>query len=267
MRILSWFVFPLLGAIAAFAGTDRPVVAQQLTAQDHPGQYSALDIDAGSRLYTNQCALCHGPNGETVAGVDLRRGQFRRPMSDEDIGRVIVTGVPDAGMPGFKLQPADINALIAFVRAGFDLGNAAVKVGQSGPGQALFEGKAACATCHRVNGKGPRTAPDLSDIGAVRSAAVLQRKLLDPTSGMMPINRPVRAVTRDGRTVRGRRLNEDTFTVQVIDDQEQLVSLVKADLREYELGSTSLMPSVTGKLTGEELADVIAYLLSLKGPS
>ena len=52
---------------------------------------------------------------------------------------------------------------------------------------------------------------------------------------MLPINRPVRIVTRDGKTIRGRRLNEDTYTVQMIDDQERLVSLVKADLREFEV--------------------------------
>ena len=35
-------------------------LAAQATSQDHPGQYSAIDIEAGSRLYAGQCALCHG---------------------------------------------------------------------------------------------------------------------------------------------------------------------------------------------------------------
>ena len=61
-------------------------------------------------------------------------------------------------------------------------------------------------------------APDLSDIGAIRTLAALQRTLLDPTESLLPINRPVRIVTKDGRTIRGRRLNEDTYTVQLIDD-------------------------------------------------
>ncbi len=65
-------------------------------------------------------------------------------------------------------------------------------------------------------------APDLSDIGAIRSAGSLQRSLTDPDSQMMPINRPVRVVTRDGTVINGRRLNEDTYTVQLIDDQERL---------------------------------------------
>jgi cytochrome c oxidase cbb3-type subunit III len=241
-------------------------VGAQRPAQDHPGQYSAIDIEAGSRLYAGQCSLCHGATGDTVAGADLRRGVFRRSVSDEDIARVITMGLPDAGMPGFKLQPSEIDGLIAFIRAGFDVGGTAVRVGHVGRGRAIFEGKGGCTTCHRVNGSGPRAAPDLTDIGAIRTPSALQRSLVDPTSGMLPINRPVRAVTKDGKTFRGRRLNEDTFTVQLIDDQERLVSLVKADLTAFELAKTSPMPSVAGKLTADEQADLVAYLLSLKGP-
>jgi putative heme-binding domain-containing protein len=255
----------LVLAIASFTTAAGGSIQAQTVAQDHPGQYSAAEIETGSRLYAGQCALCHGTTGDTVAGVDLRRGQFRRAVSDEDIARVIATGVPGAGMPAFKFQPTEVDGLIAFIRAGFDVSGTAVKVGHAGRGQAVYEGKGQCGSCHRVNGKGPRLAPDLSDIGAIRTPSALQRSLLDPTAAMLPINRPVRAVTRDGRTIRGRRLNEDTFTVQLIDDKEQLVSLSKTDLREFELAKTSPMPSYATKLTADEQADLLAYLLTLKG--
>jgi cytochrome c oxidase cbb3-type subunit III len=261
LLIASHVVFAV--GLALAAGSGR--LLAQRTAQDHPGQYGAQDIEAGSRLYAGQCTLCHGPNGDLVAGADLRRGLFRRSVSDEDLARVITNGIPDAGMPGFKLQPSEVDGLIAFIRAGFDLSGTAVKVGHAGRGQAIFEGKGGCTSCHRVNGKGPRVAPMSLKSGATRSPAALQRSLVDPTSAMLPINRPVRAVTRDGKTIRGRRLNEDTFTVQVIDEQERLVSLVKADLREYELAASSPMPSVAKTLTADEQADLVAYLLSLKG--
>src|SRR4051794_11515672 len=102
-------------------------------------------------------------------------------------------------MPAFAtFQSSEVTAVIAFVRAGFDADAAAVKVGDPVRGQALFSGKGRCATCHRVNGNGPRVATDLSDIGAIRSAASLQRALLDPASSMLPANRTVRAVMRDG---------------------------------------------------------------------
>jgi putative heme-binding domain-containing protein len=240
-------------------------LAVQTSTQDHPGQYSAADIERGSRLYAGQCALCHGPNGDLIAAVDLRRGRFRHAVTDEDLARVIRTGLPDAGMPAFTFQATEMDGLVAFIRAGFDLTGTAVKVGDATRGQALYEGKGGCGSCHRVNGKGPRSAPDLSDIGAIRSPAALQRSLREPSSAMLPINRPVRIVTKDGRTIRGRRLNEDTYSVQLIDDQERLVSLMKADLREYEVGTSSPMPSFAKTFNGDELADMVAYLLTLKG--
>lgn len=231
--------------------------------QDHT--YSSQDIAAGRKIYTSQCQLCHGQNGEQVNGVDLRRGRFKRSVSDEDIAAVITNGVAAAGMPPFKLQPSEITSLLAFIRAGFDPSGVAVKVGNVARGQALYAGKGKCASCHRVNGAGPRTAPDLSDIGAGRTPAALQRSLLDPTAAMWPINRPVRLVTSDGREIKGRRLNEDTYTVQVIDDQERLWSFDKATLKTFELAKTSPMPSLEKTFSADEISDLVAYLLSLKG--
>jgi putative heme-binding domain-containing protein len=240
-------------------------MSERAIAQVDDHQYSTAQIQAGSRLYGAQCALCHGQNGDAVAGVNLPRHQFRRARSDDDIRSTITTGVAAAGMPGFRLQPAELDALVAFIRSGFDISATPFTVGDAGRGKAVYEGKGACATCHRVAGRGARTAPDLSDIGALRQPAAIQRSLLEPSRGMMPINRPVRIVTREGRTIRGRRLNEDTATVQVIDDGERLVSLLKSDIREFELGAVSGMPSFAGTLSREELADLLAYLLSLRG--
>ena len=94
-----------------------------------------------------------------------------------------------------------------------------------GAARPLFEGKGGCASCHRVNGRGAYIATDLTEIGTVRTPASLQRALVNPAQAILPANRPVRAVTRDGRTLRGRRVNEDTYTIQLIDEQSRLVSL------------------------------------------
>ena len=231
--------------------------------QDH--QYSAAEVQAGSRLYATQCQQCHGQMGDQISGINLRRGQFRRVTSDDDIKRIVTNGVTEVGMPPFKFQPAELDAIVAFIRAGFDPGGTAVKIGDAQRGRAVYEGKGQCSSCHRVNGVGSRIAPDLSDIGSARQPAALHRSLIEPTTGMWPINRPVRIVTRDGRTISGRRLNEDTFTIQLIDENERLVAVDKSEIKEYEKAKQSTMPSVAGKLSGEEIADLIAYLLSLKG--
>jgi putative heme-binding domain-containing protein len=250
----------LLGATVT---TLRAQIQTGSIFEDH--QYSTAEIQAGSHLYGAQCALCHGQNGDGIAGVNLPRQQFRRASSDDDIRKTITTGVAAAGMPAFRLQSAELDALVAFIRSGFDVSATPFTVGDPRRGKAVYDGSGACATCHRVDGQGARTAPDLSEIGATRQPAAIQRSLLEPSRGMMPINRPVRIVTRDGHTIRGRRVNEDTATVQLIDEAERLVSLSKSDIRELELSATSGMPSFAGKLTSEELADLLAYLLSLRG--
>jgi putative heme-binding domain-containing protein len=129
----------------------------------------------------------------------------------------------------------------------------------------LFSGKGNCTSCHRVGQTGSGVAPNLSDIGAVRSPGSLQRTLLDPSSQMMPVNRPVRVVAKDGTVINGRRLNEDTYSLQIIDDRERLHSFIKADLREFTIAKTSPMPSARSVLSDGEIADMLAYLLTLKG--
>jgi putative heme-binding domain-containing protein len=231
----------------------------------HPGEYAPADIAYGSRLYDAQCTTCHGSTGDGVGGVDLRSGKFRNAVTDQDLVRVITGGIPGTGMLAFKLDASEIAGIVAYIRNMNSFDRGSVKIGDAARGRAVVTGKGNCARCHRIGAEGSRVAPELSDIGAVRSAASLLRSLTEPTSQMMPINRPIRAVTRDGRTINGRRLNEDTYTVQLIDDQERLVSLTKSDLREYTILTSSPMPSFRGQLTEDEIADVVAYLLSLKG--
>jgi len=232
---------------------------------DHGSQYTQADIVAGYRLYSSQCTQCHGANGDGISGVDLRRGVFRRAASDDDLAKVITGGVAGAGMPPFALQPPELTGIIAFIRAGFDQ-TVSVTVGDAARGRAVFETKGACASCHRVNGRGPLGAPDLSGVGLARTLGALQRSLLDPTSAMLPSNRPVHIVTRSGQTVRGRRLNEDTYSVQVLDTTERLRSIAKSDIRAMNFETTSPMPSYASGLTSDEIADLLAYLITLREP-
>jgi putative heme-binding domain-containing protein len=259
---MSYFNRAVLVGCAAF-GTllARPERGAAQEFADH--RYTSEAIEAGSRVYVADCALCHGTGGDDVDGVDIRRGVFRTVSSDEDLRRVVTTGVDNGRMPSFDLQPFELDGVVAYIRAGFDPDGVAVKVGDAALGRAIFRGAGDCASCHRVNGQGPRTAPDLSEIGAIRNPAALQRTLLDPSAALLPINRPIRAVTRSGETIRGRRLNEDTYSVQLIDSEERLRSLVKADLVEYEVSETPIMEPTT--LSADQVADVIGYLLSLRG--
>jgi len=244
------------------AAISLAVLAVPARAQE---KYEPADIEYGSRVYAAQCAVCHGATGDTVNGVDLK-GRIRRASGDFELLALISTGIPGTAMPAFKFSTAEMTGIIAYVRNMKEFSSAKVALGDPGRGKAIFEGsKGKCATCHRVNGRGPRLAPDLSDIGITRTAATLHNVVVDPNGATQFQNRNVRAVMKDGKVVSGRRLNEDTYTVQLIDDQERLLSLSKDEIREYTVAKAASMPAYKNTLSQAEVSDVVAYLLSLKG--
>ena len=153
-------------------------------------------------------------------------------------------------------------------------------------GKTIFESsKGNCMSCHRVSGTGSLYGPDLTAIGAPPRAPAgggqgrggaaapqppagptpqqFTQKLLDPNSAVSVQNRYVRLVMKDGKTLSGKLLNLDTFAVQIFDSNEKLVNVSKTNVREMTM--VSPMPSYRDKLTTQEVADVVGYLMSLKG--
>ena len=255
---------PLAMALAVAAGvTARSETA--LAQQTHAGEYAEADINYGMQVYGETCVACHGPDGDAVDGVSFRTGQFRSAGSDQDLMRIISAGIPDTAMPPGDYTASELTGLVAYLRTMGDFDPSDVLVGDAVAGEAIYRGRGDCASCHRIGPEGSRLAPDLTDIGAARSAGSLAESLVDPTAAMLPRNRSIRAVGHDGTEYSGRRLNEDTYTVQLIDENERLVSLVKDDLSEYTVITTSPMPSYAETLTEQERADVLAFLLTLKG--
>lgn len=234
-------------------------------AQQHAGQYDVADIEYGAQLFAERCVICHGEDGDLMPQANLRTGTYRNASSDRDLMRIIRDGVENTAMAATGYADAELTALVAYLRNITNFDGSGVTLGDPVAGRALFEGEGGCTECHRVGGSGPSHAPPLTSIGSLRTAAALRRVLLDPRAGMLPINRPVRAVTADRRVIEGRRLNEDTFTVQLITTDDQLVSLDKTTLREYTIGTESAMPIYGEIFSEQQIADLLAYLLSLKG--
>jgi len=179
---------------------------------------------------------------------------------------VITTGFPSAGMPPIRLDAIDLGAVVAYLRNMNSIDRGSLKPGNADRGRMIVEGKGACLSCHRIDGTGSYKGPNLSAIGSTKSAGIIERSLVDPSSQLWPINRPVRIVTRNGTVINGRRLNEDSFTVQIVDDEGRLASFSKPTLREFKVLDKAGMPSYKDELSGEELSDVVSYLLTLKGP-
>ena len=196
---------------------------------------TAADLLDGERAFRNSCANCHGPDGDLITGIDLGRGRFRRPMTDEDLVRIIRTGIPYTPMPASEMTVEQAQKIVAYLRNRATTARGSVVTGDPLRGKAAFERTSAaggCASCHRVGAAGSRVGPDLTDVGTRRNAVELERALLDPGADVAPANRTYRVVLRDGTAVTGRLLGHDTFSVQILDSKEQLRSFAKADLRE-----------------------------------
>jgi putative heme-binding domain-containing protein len=238
--------------------------AAPAAAQLHVGEYDPADVQRGSLLFSTRCTTCHGNGGDQVPGVALLSGRFRRASSDEDLTTLIRNGIPGTGMPPGNYSAAELTSLVAYLRS-TGAATTTVAKGDITRGQTLFHGKGGCTQCHRVQGVGGFRGPNLSDIGASRSEQSLMQSLVAPSAEVIPLNQEIRAVTRTGRTIIGRRMNEDTHSVQLIlEEQGRLVSLLKADLKEMTVSKTSPMPAIGNRLTDDELADLLAYLRSLK---
>lgn len=227
--------------------------------------YTQADVESGGRLYRTNCSSCHGPNGDLQPGVDLGHGKFRRATSDEEVASIIMKGIPGTGMPPGNFPEAQALTVVAYLRSMAASSNVTVTAGDPARGKEIFEGKGQCLNCHRVRTSGSRVGPDLTDIGVLRRTADLAKSLTDPDAEVLPPNRYYRVVTKDGQTVTGRLLNEDTFSVQILDSKENLRSFKIADLKEHGFMAKSPMPSFKDKLTAAELSDVVGYLTSLKG--
>src|SRR5579871_1617003 len=129
----------------------------------HPGEYAPADIAYGARVYDAQCTTCHGAGGDGVGGVNLRSGRFRNATTDQDLTRVITTGIQGTAMPAFKLDAAEVAGVIAYLRNMNNVDRGSMVPGDAARGRAIYASHD-CARCHRIGAAGSHVAPDLTDI-------------------------------------------------------------------------------------------------------
>ena len=251
-RMMRWF-----SAVAIVGASVAALSAQH--------NFTPAEVENGGRMYQSTCAGCHGTAGDQVPGTALRSGKFRRGNSDDEIVRIIRTGVPGTAMPPNAVSETEAAMIVAWLRGGATAATASGPVGEVARGKLLFEGKGNCQSCHGPGGAGGRRAPSLVDVGVLRRPPELERALLDPGADIHPDFRSMTATTKSGTTISGRLLNQNSYSIQLLDSQDQLRSLDKADLREVVILKTSPMPSYRQTLTAQEVADVVAFLGTMRG--
>jgi putative heme-binding domain-containing protein len=223
-------------------------------------------IERGEFIYNRRCSACHGLDARGYRAPDLTTGQFVNGTSDTQLYRVITRGIPATEMPGTNMNEDEIWALISYLRTIVVAGSKENPRVNARTGEAIYSGKGGCGSCHMVNGKGGRLGPDLSRIGVARSQTALVREIRTPSEYITPGYEPVTVALRDGRQIKGTRKNEDSFSIQIMDTNEQLSTFLKKDLREVIDEKKSLMPDYgRDKLAEAEIDDLLAYLRTLRG--
>jgi putative heme-binding domain-containing protein len=225
-----------------------------------------VDLAVGKKLFQGHCGLCHGQTGTGGKGPSLVQPTLAHAPDDKALARVIEGGIRGTEMPGsFGFTPNELNSLVAYVRS---LGRIAVTPlpGDSARGREIYLTKGGCGACHIVRGEGTSLGPELSEIGASRTPEYLREALLKPEAAVPANYLTISVTTREGKTIRGMRVNEDTFTLQMRDAANRIYSFRKADLTAYKKEfNQSLMPSFAGRLSPAEIDDLVAWLASLRG--
>jgi cytochrome c oxidase cbb3-type subunit III len=267
--------FLVLGVCLFAYLTGAPLQGQD----KNPFAGDANAAKLGESQFRANCAFCHGLGARGGGrGPDLTRAQKKHGNSDADVYRTINEGVPGTAMPpngatqqGVGMTEAEIWQVITYIRSVQKKAPAAV-IGDSRHGRELFYGSAACSTCHMVQGKGGRLGPDLTGTGAARSTEYLVESMRNPSRRLAQgISEAMKEFSEEYETVtvidgvgqkfRGVVLNEDNFTLQMIDMREQLHLFEKDSLRSVEKSRESLMPVYDDKMLPErDLQDLIAFL-------
>ena len=234
-------------------------------------------IAAGAQVYAQTCTACQGPEGSAgeIAPAIVSAEQADR-RNDAQILATIRTGVPGTPMPAFtgKLSDDDILRVSAYLHAlrGTAIDNPSP--GNAQAGEAVFFGKGQCSNCHMINGKGGVTAPNLGNIAGDRKTASIMDALTKPEHhiygdggshllSLPPMDTwlPAHITTKQGKTYDGVLMNQDSYSVQIMGDDQQLHLFDRGQISKFVVDPKSKMPTdVDKRLSPDEFRDLMAFL-------
>jgi mono/diheme cytochrome c family protein len=147
----------------------EPARVERVLAEDHE-----FAFEEGQALYAQNCALCHGGDGEGGLGPALNSQELLGSTADNTLFSLVSSGVPGTGMPawsqahGGPLTDEQIRQVVTYVRAWegaegeavAQASEAVVAGGDPANGQMIFS--STCFVCHGANGEGD-SAPALNN--------------------------------------------------------------------------------------------------------
>ncbi len=229
------------------------------------GHAQSMSGGPGEAAFHRACSTCHSltiatahrlsySGWESVVQNMVSRGAPATPDEQEQIVRYLTLNFGVGTVPGGALAPAETQAAPVLDTSQIAKAKDIIKTN-------------GCLSCHRVNDNGSFAGPYLGDVGANDTAEQIRTALVSPGKELAPQNRSVRLVTLDGKTVVGKLLNQDAFSVQLIDASGHLLTFERANLREFTIITANSMPSYANKMASENLSLLVKYLETLTGTS
>jgi cytochrome c oxidase cbb3-type subunit III len=267
---------------AALIGIVFLGIAAQAADERNPLASDPKAAKAGEYEFRINCALCHGLGAKGGGrGPDLTRAHKKHVKTDTDMFQVISNGIAGTAMPangtngqGVGMTDREIWQIITYIRSQ-EMKAASRLMGNAAHGKELFFGDANCSLCHMVDGKGGRLGPELTSVGGSRTREAMIDSVRNPSrrlaAGLTEATKEfpqeyesVTVVTADGKQIQGVSLNEDSFSVQVMDMGGEIHLLEKDKLRSFQKSRESAMPKYTADtLSDKDLEDIVAYLSSV----
>src|SRR5580692_11206515 len=236
-RTLTAIPFAMLGVLALAASLTCLAPAEET---HNPLAADPKAAKAGEFEFRINCAFCHGLGAHGGGrGPDLTRAHKRHGDSDGDLFQNISQGIPGTVMPangtngqGVGMTDEEIWQIVAYLRS-VQVQAPAKAVGNAAHGKELFYGDGNCSSCHMVEGRGGRIGPDLTAVGTARTVESLVESVRNPslrlawgltesTKEFAQEYETVTVVTSDGQQIKGVTLNEDQFSLQVMDTAEHI---------------------------------------------
>lgn len=227
-------------------------------------------LRSGKLLFQVNCSRCHGMIGNGGIGPSLSRPYLPRASTDEKLAQVISNGIQGTGMPAmWVLTESEVSKIVRYVRH-IGQGSKEVTIGNAKNGKILFE-NSICKTCHIMSGEGGSLGPELTQIGLKRGQNYLAEAITHPGK-TKPLDENgfyeflvMSIELKSGKVIKGIRINEDSFSIQIKDAGNLLHSYNKKDILSIrKIKDESLMPGFSDQFSDSDINDIVAYLTSLQ---
>jgi putative heme-binding domain-containing protein len=213
---------------------------------------AAFDIGGDAALgqsLVNAVGNAPGFGGLTADALTHALARFPAPIRDQA-----------------KPHMARLNAGIEQRQARLAVLEKTLPPGSASRGRVIYlSARTACNGCHVAENRGSRIGPDLSKIGGMRGARDLLEAIVFPSASMVRGYEPYTLALADGSTLAG-LIERDTGNDLLIRLADQSIRRVpRGSIEQLRPSTISVMPQgFDGQLSPQELADLVAYLQSLK---